>query len=193
MGKLAWIAVSLLLFAQPASAEVKRTAGTREGKPYLELSNLRVMTGTIIAIDMTTREVKLLNEANDTLSVVAGPEVKNLSKVHVKDVVKLSIKEQTTIETATGPAAKDSKEVSVTSAQPGEEPHGTVTTESRSTADIIAIDMATSTVTLKRQDGNTFTAKAKRKDTLDKIKVGEQVVFSSTKTVTISVVKTAAK
>ena len=42
--------------------------------------------------------------------------------------------------------------------------------------------------------GNTFTAKAKEKKTLDQVKVGDLVVFTMTKTVATSLVKaTAAK
>ena len=194
MSKSAWFAVSLLLFALPVAAEVERTTGTRDGKPYLEMSSNKVMTGTIIAIDKKTREVKLRNEAGDTLTVVAGPEVKNFAKVKVKDVVKLNIKEHATIEISTSPAMPDTQDVSVTSAQPGEEPHGKVTAWARRTATILEIDKATSIVTLKGQDGNTFTAKAKEKKTLDQVKVGDLVVFTMTKTVATSLVKaTAAK
>jgi hypothetical protein len=193
MSKSAWFVVSLLLFALPVAAEVQRTTGTREGKPYVEMTNNRLMTGTVIAIDQRTREVKLLNTAGDTLTVVAGPEVKNLAKVHVHDMVKINIKEHATIEIATGAEMPDTTEVSVTSAQPGEEPQGTVTTRARRTASIVAIDKATSIVTLKGQDGNTFTAKAKEKKNLDKIKVGDLVVFTMTKSAATSVVKAEAK
>ncbi len=193
MSKSAWFALSLLLFALPVSAEVQRTTGTRGGKPYLEMTNDRVMIGTVIAIDQTTREVKLLNEAGDTLTVVAGNHVKNLAQVRVEDVVKLRIKEQLTIQVTSSPAVRDTQEVSVKSAEPGEKPHGTITERSRTTATIVALDKATSTVTLKGQDGNPFTIKAKRKDTLDKVKVGDLVVFTTVKSVATSLVKAAAK
>ena len=193
MSKSAWFALSLLLFALPVSAEVQRTTGTRGGKPYLEMTNDRVMIGTVIAIDMTTREVKLLNEAGDTLTVTAGDHVKNLAKVQVEDVVKLRIKESLTIEVASSPAVRDTQEVSVKTAEPGEKPHGTITEQSRTTATIVAIDKTTSTVTLKGKDGNAFTIKAKKKETLDKIKVGDLVVFTSVKSMATSLEKAAAK
>jgi hypothetical protein len=191
MSKSAWFALSLLLFALPVSAEVQRTTGTRGGKPYLEMTNDRIMTATVIAINKTTREVKLLNEVGDTLTVVAGSHVKNLAQVHVEDVVKLRIKEQLTIQVASSPAVRDTQEVSVKSAEPGEQPHGTITEKSRTTATIVAIDKATSTVTLKGKDGNPFTIKAKKKETLDKVKVGDLVVFTAMKSVATSVEKAA--
>ena len=54
-----------------------------------------------------------------------------------------------------------------------------------------AIDKATSTVTLKGKDGNPFTIKAKKKETLDKVKVGDLIVFTAMKSVATSVEKGA--
>ena len=193
MRKSGWFIVLLLLFALPVQAAVQRTNGMKAGKPYVEMTNDRIMTGTVIAVDKKTREVQLLNEAGDTLTVTAGPEVKNLSKVEVNDVVKIRIKEQATIEIATGAAMPDTTEVSVKSAEPGEAPHGTVTTKARRTATIVAIDKATGIVTLQGQDGNTFTAKAKHKENLSKVKVGDMIVFTLKKSSATSLEKATAK
>jgi hypothetical protein len=193
MSKSAWFAVLLLLFALPVTAEVQRTTGTKGGKPYLEMTNDRVMQGTVVAINQKKREVKLLNEVGDTLEVVVASQVKNLSKVHVDDVVKIRIKEQTTIEIATGPALPDTEEVVVKTAEPGEHPHGSVTKTARATATIVAIDKGMNNVTLQGQDGNTYTVKAKRKETLDQVKVGDMVVFTSVKSVATSLVKAPVK
>jgi hypothetical protein len=157
------------------------------------MTNDRVMQGTVVSINQKKREVKLLNEVGDTLEVVVASQVKNLSKVHVDDVVKIRIKEQTTIEVATGPALPDTEEVVVKTAEPGEHPHGSVTKKARATATIVAIDKGMSNVTLQGQDGNTYTVKAKRKETLDQVKVGDQVVFTSVRSVATSLVKAPAK
>ena len=151
MSKSAWFALSLLLFALPVSAEVQRTTGTRGGKPYLEMTNDRVMIGTVIAIDRHTREVKLLNEAGDTLTVTAGDHVKNLAQVQVADVVKLRIKESLTIEVASSPAVKDTQEVSVKYCRARRETARHDHRKVATTATIVAIDKATSTVTLKER------------------------------------------
>jgi hypothetical protein len=193
MSKSAWLAVSLLLLALPAAAAPQETRGMRNGKPYLETTNQRTVTATVVAVDKTTRVVKLRTEAGDTVAVVAGPEVKNLAKIQLADTVKADIKEQVTIEIATGAAAKDTNEVSATSAKPEEAPHGTRMQRSRSTAAIVAIDTTAGTATLKGQDGNTFTVKAKHKENLDKVQVGDLVVFTVTKSVAASVVKAGAK
>jgi len=193
MSKPAWFAVLLLLLALPAAATVQETRGMRGGKPYLETTNQRTVTATVVAVDKTTRVVKLRTEAGDTVAVVAGPEVKNLAKIKLADVVNANITEQVTIEVAAGAAAKDTNAVSATSARPEETPHGTRTQQTRSTATIVAIDTTAGTATLKGQDGNAFTVKAKHKETLDKVKVGDLVVFTVRKSVAVSVENAGAK
>lgn len=193
MSKSAWFAALLLLIALPAHAEVKRTHGTKNGKPYLEMTNHRVMTGTVIAVNKKTREVKLVNEAGDTLTTVAASQVKNFSKVEVNDVVKIEIMERATIEVSSEPAEEDTHDVKVASGEPGGEAKGTTTERKRATATIVEIDKAKGIVTLKGQDGNTFTAKPKRKETLDQVKVGDLVVFTAVRTTATSLVKAEAK
>ena len=108
-------------------------------------------------------------------------------------MVKATITEQVTIEVATGSETRDTTEVSATSAKPEENPSGTLTKRTRSTATIAAIDTTAGTATLKGQDGNTYTVKAKHKENLKKVKVGDLIVFTVTKSVAASVVKSAAK
>jgi len=197
MRKSVWIALSVLLFALPVNAAVQRKEGTREGKPYLEMTDDRVMTATIVSVNHKTRVVKVRNEAGETLTVTAGPEVKNLASVKKNDTVKIHITERATIEVANEVAKdleeKDSKDVSVKTAKEGEEPHGTVTEHVRRTATIESIDKVNGTVTLRGQDGNSFTAKPKRKSTLDQLKVGDKVIFTATKTTATSVARAGGK
>ena len=192
MSKSYWFAVSLLFFALPAAAQDQKAA-TPADRPHVEATTHRDLTATVIAIDKTTRVVKMRTEAGDTVTVVAGPAVKNFASIKVTDVVKAKITESVSIDVATGSEMRDTSEVSATSAQPGESPHGEITNRTRSTATIVAIDTTASTVTLKGQDGNTYTAKAKHKENLQKVKVGDLIVFTVTRSVAASVQKAGAK
>ena len=155
----------------------------------MEATDYRTVAATVIAIDKTTRLVKLRTDSGDTMTVVAGKEVKNFANIKVTDRVKAAIVEQLRVEVTSGAAARDTQEVSSTSAKPGEQPSGTLTRSSRSTASIVAIDKTAGTVTLKGQDGNIYTVKPKLKENLDKIQIGDQVVFTVTKKVAASVAK----
>jgi hypothetical protein len=194
VSKSIWYASLLLLLALPAAAAVEKTTGTHGGKPYMQATDYRTLAATVIAIDKTTRVVKMRTEAGDTVAVVAGPEVKNFDQIKKADVVKVAIVEQLRVEVtaaAAAGAARDTEQVSSTSSKPGERPSGTVTKMTRSTASIVAIDKTAGTVTLKGQDGNTYSVKPKIKENLDKIQVGDQVVFTVTKRVAASVAKVA--
>jgi hypothetical protein len=186
-----WFAVLLLLLALPAAAAVEKTTGTKGGKPYMQATDYVTVAATVIAIDKSTRVVKMRTEAGDTVAVVAGPEVKNFDQIKKADVVKVAIVEQLRVEVTSAAAARDTEQVSSTSSKPGERPSGTVTKMTRSTASIVAIDKTAGTVTLKGQDGNTYSVKPKIKENLDKIQVGDHVVFTVTKRVAASVAKVA--
>jgi Cu/Ag efflux protein CusF len=84
---------------------------------------------------------------------------------------------------------QDSHEISGTSGKPGEKPHGTITEKTRATATITAIDKTTGKVTMKSQDGDEYVVTAQNKENLNKIKVGDMIVFTVTRSVAASVVK----
>ena len=191
--KSAWFALSLMLIALPVAADVKKTSGTRGGKPYFEATDQDTVTATVIAIDKSTRTVTMRTDGGDTVAVAAGPEVKNFAQIEVTDLVTAHITEQVTVEVATGPEMKDAVEVDATSAKPGELPQGTLTKRSRSTGAIIGIDKATGTVTLNGQDGGVYSVKAKNKKNLDLVKLGDFVVFTVTRSVAAKVEKAGAK
>jgi hypothetical protein len=189
MRKCVWFATLLLVLALPAAADVKKTTGMRNGKPYLEATDHRDITATVIAIDRSTRVLKMRTEAGDTSAAVVEPEVKNFDQIQVGDQVKASITERVLIEVTSGTEMKDSHEVSGTSGKPGEKPRGTRTETARATATITAIDKASGKVTLKGQDGTPYTVTARNKENLNKIKVGDMVVLTVTRSVAASVEK----
>lgn len=199
MSKSAWFALSLILFASPVHAKPQQTHGTRHGKPYLEVTDTKVITGTVVAINKKNRHVKIRTEAGDTLSVYAGDQVKNLPQIEVNDVVTIDVKERATIEVAPNGTdkekeeGKDGEEVSTKGAKEGERPQGTITKNVRKTATITAIDKAAGTVTVQTKEGNSYQAKPKRKETLDQLKVGDVVIFKAMRTTAVSVKKAAAK
>jgi len=191
MSKSSWFAVSLLLFALPAAAE--RTTGMRGGKPYIEATDQRTLTATVISVDKTSRLLRVRTEDGDTLAVSVDKAVKNFAQIQVSDVVKASITDRVTIEVASGPAMKDTSEVSAMPGKSGEKLQGTLTQRTRRTATITAIDKAAGTVALMGQDGNSFTMTAKHKENLDKVTVGDLVVFTVSKSVAATVEKAGAK
>jgi ribosomal protein S17 len=187
MSKSACFASFLLLLALPVAADVEKTTGTRNGKPYLRATEHQNITAIVVSIDKTSRLVKMRTDAGDTLAAVVQAEVKNFDQIRVGDLVKASITKQLSIEVASSSEMKDSYEVSGTSGKPGEKPHGTMTEKTRSTATITAINKTTGVVTLKGQDGNAYTVTAQNKENLNKVKIGDVVIFTVTRSVAASV------
>jgi hypothetical protein len=179
----------LLLLAVPVAAEVQKTSGMHNGKPYVEATDHREITATVLSADRTTRVLTMRTEAGDTLATVVEPEVRDFGQIQVGDMVKASITEQIRIAVASGTDTKTGYEVSGTSGKPGEKPHGTITETARATATVAAIDKTTGAVKLKSQAGDVYTVTARDKANLDKVKVGNTIVFTVTRSVAASVVK----
>ena len=109
------------------------------------------VTATITAIDKATREVTLKGPAGHELTVMAGPEVKNFDQFKVGDQVAAAYVEALTIKLVKGggkPVAR-TEEAGAAGAKPGAQPAGVVGRQITVVANVIGLDAATQTVTLK--------------------------------------------
>lgn len=183
---------ALACVATGASADEKRGT-TADGKPYFEATEKVTVQSTVIGLDKTTRLVTLRGEAGDTLSLTAGPEVKNFAQIRVGDVVKTSYTERLTITVEAAGAPEVVTETTTGAAKQGEMPKGSVTERTQYKAQITAIDLKNGTATLKGHDGDEFIVSPLYPENLKKVKVGELVVFTTTETVAVSVEKVATK
>jgi ribosomal 50S subunit-recycling heat shock protein len=184
----------MVLAALPAFAGAQEvTTGTKDGKPYFEASNQVTEQATVLAVDAKTRVVTLKTADGETTEVVAGEQVKNFAQIKANDVVKITYKEKLTIHVE-GPGTLDvTTEKMTAAAKPGEKPSGAVTERTSYKALIAAIDKAEGTATLKDYQGKEFTITPLHPENLDKVSVGDLVVFTYTETVAASVEKVAAK
>lgn len=194
----------LLLAALPTSARAAdaaksgekaaaKTGTTKAGKPYFEASDKVTEQATVIKIDKATRYVTLKGEHGDTTKVKAGEQVKNFAQIAVGDLVEISYTEKLTITVEPAGSAEATTETMTAAAKPGEKPAGSVTERTQYKANITAIDKAAGTATLKGYEGEEFVVTPIHKENLDKVSVGELVVFTHTSAVAVSVKKVAAK
>lgn len=82
--------LALALFAVGAPAARAQTAAP---PPGVAMSELTKLTATVETADMATREVMLRGEGGNLVTVVAGPEVRNLAQVRPGDRVVLDYQE----------------------------------------------------------------------------------------------------
>lgn len=137
-------------FAWPAAAQTGAVvAGTAPGKAGV--AKTVKITATITAIDKATRDVTLKGPKGNELTVTAGPEVKNFDRMKVGDRVNAEYVEALTLQLVKGGGQKVARteQAGAAAAKPGEKPAGAVGRQVTIVADVVAVDPATQTVTLK--------------------------------------------
>ena len=170
-----------LLFTAALCAAADPPGGT--------VSNLLVATATIEKIDMTTREVTLKGEEDaPPVTIIVGPDVRNLDQLRVGDIVTFTVSERVEIfavPPGTSPSITDTFEDRRTPL--GKKPGRSVTSAVQMTVTVEALGPATHTAVMREQSGELRTIRVNDWMNLDGIKVGDQVVIRHTQAATISV------
>lgn len=109
------------------------------------------VTATITAVDKATRDVTLMGPQGNELTVTAGPDVKNFDKLKVGDRVDAKYVEALTLQLVKGGGEKVARteQAGAVGAKAGAQPGGAVGRQVTIVADVVGLDPATQTVTLK--------------------------------------------
>jgi hypothetical protein len=177
--------------AEPAGI----SPATKAEPPSWKTSSLVEETATVEAIDHATRIVTLKGPKGNSVTFKASDEVRNLAQVKAGDEVKFAYYESLAVRVLNKgeafPAASESSEAA--RAKKGDMPSGVVGKEMTANVTITAIDKATKTATLKREDGKSVTLTPLRPEKLDEVKVGDRLVLTYTEAVAIKVEKAEKK
>jgi hypothetical protein len=171
----------------PKPATPPATAPSKPGAVLVETMEFKAK---VDAVDQEKRLVTLTGPRG-TVTVKAGPEVRNLAQVKPGDVLTVRYLESVALYVRKGgepPAATEMQAVEV--APKGQKPAGLVVNTTEVTATVEAVDVAKRTVTLKGPEGKSRTIKVdpsvKR---LAEGKKGDQVVARVTEALALSVDK----
>ena len=189
-------ASTLVAAALAASPAVAQTGAVVTGKApgAAAIAQTVKATATITAIDAATRAVTLKGPKGNEMVVTAGPEVKNFAQLKVGDRIDLTYAEALTLELKKGggkPVAMTVKE-GAARAKPGEAPAGIVGRQVTVVGDVLAVDAATSTVTV-RGPQRTVELKVQDPAQLKLIAKGDQIEATFTEAVAIAATPAAKK
>jgi hypothetical protein len=152
------------------------------------------VTATVTAIDAAKREITLKGPQGKEHTLTAGPDVRNFDQIKVGDSVVVRYAEALTLT-----LKKDGKELrgatetaDAARAKKGEKPAGVVARQVEVTADVIALDAKTRTVTLRGQN-RVVDLKIPDPGQFKLIKVGDQIQAVYTEAVALSVEPAPAK
>jgi len=183
------VAATASAWAQPETrVDVTQSAGQATATGTAKL------TAKIVKIDVPTRTVSLKSADGRTTDLVVGPEARNFEQLKVGDTVTIEYKEALTmsLKKGSGPLAMREREISDRAA-PGAKPGGTIGREVTVTADVVAVNTSTKTVTLKGPKGRTVDLLVEDPERIKSIKKGDRVEAVYTEAVAVSVQPGAGK
>jgi len=182
---------STLVLIQPAFSQTGNAAMTSSpGK--VGVGQTVEVDATITAIDKATRGITLKGPQGDEVSITAGPDVRNFDQLKVGDAVKIKYLETLVLELQKGgglPVAK-TEVAGAAGAKPGEQPAGVVGRQVTVVGDVIKLDAATQTITVKGPQ-RTVELKARDPEQFKLIAVGDQIQATYTEALAVAVTPVA--
>lgn len=190
---LAAAVAAAMAAAVPATAQQGATV-VGKGPGVVGVAQTVNVTATITAIDAASRAITLKGPQGKETTVVAGPEVKNFAQLKVGDNVDIGFVESLVLELKKGsgkPVAWTVKEGAV-GAKPGEKPAGAAGRQVTVVGDVVAVDTAAKTVTVKGPQ-RTVDLKVNDPEQLKLIAKGDQIEATFTEAMAVSVVPAKKK
>ena len=191
MSKWAYLAASILAaaLALPAGAQTQSmVAGKAPG--MAGAARTVEVTAKITAINAKTREITLKGPRGNEVTVEAGPEVKNFAQLKVGDSVDVQYLEAIVLELKKGGGKKveRTEEAAMATAKPGEAPGAVAGRQITVVGDVIDVDQATHTVTV-RGPKRTVHLNVEDPEQLKMIAKGDQIEARYTEAVAVDVTK----
>ena len=153
------------------------------------------LSAQVISINKATRTLTLKGERGNVVEIVAGDEVRNFDQIKVGDAVVARYLEALTLELKKTKVAAGEPTVSeeLGRAKPGERPAVAGQRTITAITDVVAVDPAASTISLKGPQGNVVTLNVQNPDQFKVVKVGDQVEVTYTEALALSVEPAPAK
>ncbi|WP_423197540.1 MULTISPECIES: hypothetical protein [unclassified Cupriavidus] len=173
----------------PAMAQADIRTDVTRGQGTATATGRATVTATITAINAPRREVTLKTTTGRVVDMTIGEEARNFDQLRVGDIVTVEYTEALTLSLKKGAGAASAREREIAErAQPGAKPGGRMGREVTVVAQVVAVDKAAKTVTLKGPKGRVVDLMVEDPAQLNDIKPGDRVEAVYTEAVAVSVV-----
>ena len=149
-------------------------------------SEMRTETGTVEAIEASTRTVTIKKADGTYVQTVAGPDLTRFSEVKVGDKITAKFYENVVVRMKHPGEADVDTAATGTTGSAQDLPGGTKAKQRTITATITAIDPATPSITFTGPNDWKYTSKVQDTEALAKVKVGDKVDIVWTEAVLVS-------
>lgn len=182
--------VALSFAALPAFAQqAPAAAAVVASEPGKAVAAEKVQASVVVtAIDKATRKLTLKDASGKVFDLTAGDEVKNFAQIKVGDEVVVEFVRALSLELKKGGGIRERRDAAATAvAKPGEKPAAAAGRRVSGVADVIDVNEAAKTITLKGAKGNVVELNVKNPDQFKVVKKGDQVEFEYVEAVAVSV------
>jgi hypothetical protein len=181
-----------VIIALLATGLVMTGRGAPAQQPSVAVTRTESLTGTVEAVNLGSREVVLRREGGELVTVVAGPEARNLAQLRPGDRVAITALEALAVEMVRPGDPRPPVEALADGqrAPEGARPGGTLGQVVRMRVHIDAVDVATGRVTFTGPAGGkrTVTAQDPRmREFARNLRPGEQVDLTYSEAIAVNV------
>ena len=157
-------------------------------------SDVATATATVQAIDSANRIITLRSEDGTEDTMYVPTDVKRFDQVKVGDKLKVRYHESMVFQVRK-PGAPSNKPDDTTSASrtPGAKPGAQMSRQMTATVDVVAVDPAVPSITVKTADGRTVTRKIENKKNIEGVKAGDKIDITFTQAALIAIEPATAK
>ena len=195
--KLALVLVATVLSAPVLAQQPGKTGGAAIVSEPGKATAARTVevSAQVVGIDKATRRLTLKGAKGDVVDLVASDEVKRFDQIKVGDSIVARYLESITLELQkTRVEAGDIKvREAAARSKAGEQPAGGAARQVVAIADVVAVDPAKSTITIKGPSGNVTTLNVQNPDQFKVVKVGDQIEVTYTQALALSLEPAAPK
>lgn len=153
----------------------------------VQRSSVQSTVATVESVNLKTRMVKLRSLEGRPFTIHVGKEAVNLPQVKAGDRVEITYTESLEVRMAEPGEVIEESSTVVGRAVPGAKPGGFGITETNITAEILDLDKANETDTLKMANGSVATVKLQNPANLEKVKVGDTIAIKYLEALEITV------
>jgi hypothetical protein len=145
-------------------------------------------TVTIQAIDKDNRLVTLRDESGAEDTYLVGPEMKRFDELKVGDKVKVKYYESLVMQVRKpGDPAPTTGDSTKMTRGTGESPAATIARQQTTSVQVVSIDQAAPSITVKTADGRTVTRKVDNPKNLEGVKPGDTIDITFTRAMLMAV------
>ena len=150
-------------------------------------SELKVQTGTVEAIEASTRSVTLKKPDGTYVTTVAGPDVKRFDEIKIGDKVTAKYYDTLVLRLKRPGEADVVETAAATTGSAQAQPGGTKARQTTITATISNIDPKAPSITFTGPNGWKYSSRVEDKTALGKVRVGDKVDITWTDAMLVSI------